>query len=151
VDVVEYRLDAPGGTCPCSIQRRQTPKLGIDLPLNRTGSTFATELRDVINSGGSGGAKANGSYDISGTGPGGVTNYSLYGGLSSPYIFQAFDNRGVEVPNDDISTATGPKALGSIRSIQITINVLGKQAGSDLQTGRRPAISMTATARLTNF
>ena len=152
VDVVEYQLNAPGGTCPCSIQRRQTTKIGVDLPLNRTGSSFATELRDVINSGGSGGAKANGSYDISGTGPGGATNYSLYGGLSSPYIFQAFDNRGVAVPvNPDITTLAGQTALASIRSIQITINVLGKQSGSDLQTGRRPVISLTATARITNF
>jgi prepilin-type N-terminal cleavage/methylation domain-containing protein len=143
VDVVEYKLNAPDGTCPCLIQRRQTTKV-TDAPLNQTGSTFATELRDVINSGGL--------YGISGTGPGGATNQTLYGGLEAPKIFQAFDNRGVAVPvNADISTTAGAKTLASIRSIQITINVLGKQSGSDLQTGRRPAISLTATARITNY
>jgi prepilin-type N-terminal cleavage/methylation domain-containing protein len=152
VDVVEYKLNAPGGTCPCSIQRRQTTKLGVDLPLNRIGSSFATELQNVINSGGSGGPHTNGAYGISGTGPGGATNETLYGGLEGPYIFQAFDNRGVAVtPPLDISTPAGATALSSIRSIQITINVLGKQGGSDLQTGRRAAISLTATARITNY
>ncbi len=150
VDVVEYKLNAPGGTCPCSIQRRQTTKIGVDLPLNRTGSSFATELQDVINSGGSGGAKTNGAYGISGAGPGGATNETLYGGLEGPYIFQAFNSKGDPVAPVDIGNDPN-NLLGSIRSIQITINVLGKQSGSDLQTGRRPAISLTATARITNY
>ena len=142
VDVVEYKLKAPGGTCPCSIERRQTPKTGVDLPLSRTGSSFFTELQDVINSGGS--------YGISGTGPGGVTNETLYGGLEGPKIFQAFNANGDKVDPTDI--ASDPtNTLGTIRSIKITINVLGKQSGSDLQTGRRPAISLTATARITNY
>ncbi|HEX9121373.1 MAG TPA: prepilin-type N-terminal cleavage/methylation domain-containing protein [Terriglobales bacterium] len=149
VDVVEYKLNAPGGTCPCSIQRRQTTKIGVDLPLNRIGSSFATELQNVINSGGSGGAQTNGAYGISGTGPGGATNETLYGGLEGPYIFQAFKSDGTAVLPTDI--VTNPTELGKIRSIQVTINVLGKQSGSDLQTGRRPAISLTATARITNY
>jgi prepilin-type N-terminal cleavage/methylation domain-containing protein len=149
VDVVEYKLSAAAdGTCPCSIQRRQTTKdaTGVDLPLNRTGSSFATELQNVINSGGSGGGGTNGSYGISGTGPGGATNETLYGGLEGPYIFQAFRADGTAV-----APTTDPTELGKIRSVQITINVLGKRSGSDLQTGRRPAISLTATARITNF
>lgn len=149
VDVVEYQLIASGGTCPCSIQRRQTLKVGVDLPLNRTGSSYATELQNVVNSGGSGGSKTNGAYGISGTGPGGATNESLYGGLEGPYLFQAFDAAGNAVAPTDI--ATNAAALASIRSIHITINVLAKQSASDLQTGRRPAISMTASARITNY
>jgi prepilin-type N-terminal cleavage/methylation domain-containing protein len=145
VDVVEYQLSAPGGACPCSIQRRQTTKVA-GAPLTQTGSSFATELQNVINSGGSGGGGTNGSYGISGTGPGGATNETLYGGLEGPYIFQAFRADGTAV-----APTTDPTELGKIRSVQITINVLGKQSGSDLQTGRRPAISLTATARITNF
>jgi prepilin-type N-terminal cleavage/methylation domain-containing protein len=151
VDVVEYKLQTgAGGACPCTIQRRQIPKAGIDLPLNRTGSSsdYATELQNVINSGGSGGPQTNGAYDISGTGPGGASNNAIYGGLASPYIFQAFNAAGAAVLPTDI--ATNPAALASIRSIQITINVLAKQAASDLQTGRRSAISLTATARVSN-
>ena len=155
VDVVEYQLrPGPGGTCPCLIQRRQTTKnaTGADLPLNRTGSSFATELQNVINSAGSGGTKTNGAYGISGTGPGGASNETLYGGLEGAYIFKAFKANGDPVtPPLDVSTTAGAKAIADIRSIQITVNVLGKPSGSDLQTGRRPAISLTATARITNY
>jgi prepilin-type N-terminal cleavage/methylation domain-containing protein len=149
VEVVRYTLSAPGGTCPCTIQRSQATKLNSTAPLSQTSTNYATELQNVINSGGSGGSKTNGAYGISGTGPGGATNETLYGGLEGPYIFQAFNASGAAVAPTDI--ATNAAALASIRSIQITINVLGKQSGSDLQTGRRPAISLTATARITNF
>ncbi len=149
VDVVEYQLVAPGGTCPCSIQRRQMLKVGVAAPLSRTGSSYSVELQNVVNSGGSGGSNPNGAYQISGTGPGGVSNNTLYGGLSSPYIFQAFDKNGVAVAPTDI--ATNPAAMASIRSINVTINVLAKQSQADLQTGRRSAVSMDATARITNY
>ncbi len=149
VDVIEYQLVAPGGTCPCSIQRRQTQKVGIDLPLNRTGSSFATELQGVVNSGGSGSTGPNGSYSITGTGPGGVSNDTLYGTLKPAFVFQAFDRNGTAVAPTDI--ATNPTALASIRSINITINVLARQSAADLQTGRRSAVSMDATARITNY
>jgi prepilin-type N-terminal cleavage/methylation domain-containing protein len=152
IEVVRYTLNAPGGICPCTIQRSQATKLNSTAPLSQTSTNYATELQNVINSGGSGGSKTNGAYGISGTGPGGATNETLYGGLEGPYIFQAFDNRGVAVvPPLDISTTAGATALANIRSIQISINVLGKQSGSDLQTGRRAAISLTATARITNY
>jgi prepilin-type N-terminal cleavage/methylation domain-containing protein len=149
VDVVRYTLNAPGGTCPCTIQRNQTEKIGTDAPLDRDStSSYITGLQDVINSAGSGGPKTLGAYDISGTGPGGASNYTLYGGLASQYIFQAFNANGTAVAPTDI--AANPTAMASIRSIQITINVLAKPSASDLQTGRRSAISMTATARVSN-
>ena len=141
VDIVRYTLNAPDGTCPCSIRRSQATKLNTTAPLSQTSTNYATELQNVINSGGS--------YGISGTGPGGVTNETLYGGLEGPRIFQAFNANGDKIGPTDI--ASDAKLLGSIRSIQITINVLAKQSASDLQTGRRPAISLTATARITNF
>jgi prepilin-type N-terminal cleavage/methylation domain-containing protein len=148
VEVIEYTLSPAGGPCPCSIQRRQTVKAGVAAPLSRTDSAAITELQDIINSGGSGGPKTGGAYDISGTGPGGVSNYTLYGGLASPRIFQAFDANGAPVDPTDI--VTDPTLLGSIRSIQITTNVLAAQRASDLQTGRRSAISLTAIARVSN-
>jgi prepilin-type N-terminal cleavage/methylation domain-containing protein len=141
VEIVRYTLSAPGGTCPCTIQRSQATKLNSTAPLSQPATNYATELQNVINSGGV--------YGISGTGPGGATNETLYGGLEGPRIFQAFNASGTAVAPTDI--ATNAAALASIRSIQITINVLGKQSGSDLQTGRRPAISLAATARITNF
>ena len=149
VEVVRYTLNAPGGTCPCTIQRSQAKKLNATAPLAQTSTNYATELQNVVNSGGSGGTKTNGAFGVSGTGPGGASNETLYGGLEGPYIFLAFDAAGNAVAPTDI--ATNAAALASIRSIQITINVLAKQTASDLQTGRRPAISMTAAARITNF
>ena len=142
VEVVRYTLSAPGGTCPCTIQRSQATKLNSTAPLSQPATNYATELQDVINSGGV--------YGISGTGPGGSTNETLYGDLEGPRIFQALRADCTVVSPTDIATDTTGE-LGKIRSIQITINVLGKQSGSDLQTGRRPAISLAATARITNF
>jgi hypothetical protein len=138
VDVVRYTLSAPGGTCPCTIQRSQVAKLA-GAPMSQTPS-YSTELQNVINSGGS--------YTITGTGPGGASNNTLYGGLASQYIFLAFNANGDAVLPTDIGT--NPNLIGSIRSIQITVNVLAKQSASDLQTGRRSAISLTATAQVSN-
>lgn len=149
VEVVEYKLDPSNVICPCSIQRRQTVKIDGTGPLGQTQSTFSTELQNVINTGGSGGAKTNGSLGITGTGPGGVSNEVLYGALEGAYIFQAFDGNGNAVAPVDIGNDP-TKLLTSIRSIQITINVLAKQSASDLQTGRRSAVSMTASARISN-
>jgi prepilin-type N-terminal cleavage/methylation domain-containing protein len=140
VDVVEYKLNAPGGTCPCTIQRRQTLKNGDASPLSFIGSSFQTELQSVVNSGGA--------YTISGTGPGGVSNQTLYGALASQNIFLAYDASGTLVSPTDIGA--NPTLLASIRTIKITINVLAAQKASDLQTGRRAPISLTAIARLSN-
>ncbi|MGI9103787.1 MAG: PulJ/GspJ family protein [Terriglobales bacterium] len=155
VEVVRYTLNAPSGSCPCSIQRSMTKKLNNTAPLSQTSTSYSTELDNVVNSGGSGGGGTNGAYAITGNSTiysGGatssVTNDSLYGGLASPYVFQAFDASGNAVAPTDI--ATSPTTLASIRSIQITINVLAKQSASDLQTLRRPAVSLTATARILN-
>jgi prepilin-type N-terminal cleavage/methylation domain-containing protein len=150
VDIVRYTLNAPGGACPCFIQRSQTTKIGNGAPLGRDSTaTYAIGLQDVINSAGSGGPGTNGSYNITGTGPGGVTNNVLYGGLASQYIFRAYNAAGTEVLPTDITNLAIP--IGDIRSIQITVNVLARQSASDLQTGRRSAISLTATARVSNM
>ncbi len=157
IEVVRYTLNAPGGSCPCSIQRSMTKKLNNTAPMSQASTSYQTELDNVANSGGSGGGGTNGSYSITGNTTiysGGaatsVTNDSVYGGLASPYIFQAFDASGNAVAPADISTTAGANTLASIRSIQITINVLAKQGASDLQTLRRPAVSFTATARILN-
>ena len=138
VDVVEYKLFAPGGACPCTIQRRQTSKNGDASPLSFTGSTFQTELQNVINSGGT--------YTISGAGPGGVSNQTLYGALAAPRIFQAFKSDGTE-----IGPVSYPSVPTDLRTIKITINVLAPQTASDLQTGRRAPVSLSAIARLSNY
>ncbi len=146
VEVVRYTLNAPGGTCPCSIQRSETrPKLNNTAPLGQPATNYQTALQNVIDSAGSGGPRTNGAYSIAGTGPGGTSNDTLYGALASSYVFQAFDDRGIAV-----GPTTDRGVLGSIRSIQITINVLAPQTASDLQTGRRAPISLTATARIPN-
>jgi prepilin-type N-terminal cleavage/methylation domain-containing protein len=137
VDVVEYKLFTNGGTCPCTIQRRQTLKNGTASPLSFTGSSFQTELQNVVNSGGS--------YTISGTGPGGVSNQTLYGALAAPRIFQAFKSDGTE-----IGPVSYPNVPPDVRTIKITLNVLALQSASDLQTGRRAPVSLTAVARLSN-
>ena len=140
VDVVEYKLVSAGGTCPCTITRRQTGKTGDGSPLSFTGSTSQTELQNVINSGGS--------YTISGTGPGGVSNQTLYGALAAPHIFEAYYANGSPVSPTNINST--PTLPADVRTIKITVNVLAAQKANDLQTGRRAPISLTGIARLSN-
>ncbi len=153
VEVVRYTLQAgSGGKCPCKISRSETTKLNATAPLSQTSTSYSTEINNVINSGGSGGSGTNGALGISGNTPTGATNESVYGGLEGPYVFRAYDASGnaVSLPLD-VSTTAGATALGTIRSIKVTINVLAAQSASDLQTGSRSAVTMTARARLGNY
>ncbi len=153
VEVVRYTLQAgSGGKCPCKIQRSETTKLNNTAPLSQTSNNYSTELNNIVNSAGSAGSGTNGALGISGNTPTGATNESVYGGLEGAYVFRAYDQSGnaVSLPLD-VSTTAGAKALASIRSIKITINMLTAQSASDLQTGTRSPLSMTARARIGNY
>lgn len=148
---VRYTLQpGAGGTCPCTVQRSQVQKIAGS-PLPNTlggvqGVSYNVELQNILNS--------NGLYTIAGTSTlqGGVVqnNDTLYGAYKAAPVFQAFDGNGVAVALPlDATNAANRKVIGTIRSVQVTLNVLSPT--TDIQTKMRPAVSMTATARLTNY
>jgi len=155
VESVRYTLQADGSNeCPCAISRSQVLKLNSTAPMSQP-LNYATALENVVNSGGAGGSGANGSLALGGNsivnGAGGMStaaNDTLYAGYKPAYVFAAFDAYGNAVAPTDITT--GPLALASIRTIQITLNVLAPASGADIQTRQRPASAMTATARIMN-
>ncbi len=154
---VRYTLVAgAGGNCPCSIQRSQVPKVAGD-PRPATlggaqGTTYNVELQNILNS--------NGLFAIAGLTrfpSGGMqTNDALYGAYKVAPVFQYFDANGANItglPYNavlplDATVAANRTIMKNIREVQVNLNVLSPT--SDLQTGMRPAVSMTATARLTN-
>ncbi len=158
VDVVRYTLQSVGGSCPCAIRRSQTAKLNATAPMAQNSTSYQVQLENVVNSAGSGGGGVNGSLPIAGNstvgaGGGGYTtiaNDTLYGGYKGSYIFRAFDQNGNAVGPADYSTLAGQQALASIRTIRIVISVLAPATGTDIQTLRRPAVSVTSSARINN-
>ncbi len=155
VESVRYTLQADAsGNCPCTIARSVVVKLNNTAPMSQS-TNYATALENVVNSAGAGGSGANGSLTVTGNawvGTNGVmtqtTNDSLYAGYKPAYLFTAYDASGNTVAPTDINT--NPTALASIKTIQITLNVLAPVSGNDMQTMKRPVISMTAAARLNN-
>lgn len=155
VESVRYTLQADAsGNCPCTISRSVVVKLNNTAPMSQS-TNYATALENLVNSAGSGGSGANGSLTITGNawkGTNGVmtqtTNDSLYSGYKPAYLFLAYDAAGNAVAPTDISS--NPTAMASIRSIQITLNVLAPVSGNDMQTMRRPVISMTSAAKINN-
>jgi prepilin-type N-terminal cleavage/methylation domain-containing protein len=173
VDSVRYRLvDSAGnpaltGTCPCSIQRSQQPKV----PLTDPGSqpvSWSQELQNVVNSGVPGvDASGNplpygGGLSISGNTAWGATNTSYYAAISSfkdfP-VFQAYDQFGniVQLPQaiDNASGSSilncGTTSTNCVKSIRLTINLLAPAAtGVDMKTKVRPVMTLVGTARLVN-
>jgi prepilin-type N-terminal cleavage/methylation domain-containing protein len=154
VDVVRYTLQDDGsGNCPCKIRRSQSPKLSGTDPMSQSSINYSVELDNLVNSLGVGGGGAAlpiaGSSTIrSGTSYTTVANDTLYSGYKSAYVFRAFDRNGVEILPTDYNTPLNQ--LSQIRSIKVTLNVLAKPSGADIQTLRRPAVMLTATARLDN-
>jgi prepilin-type N-terminal cleavage/methylation domain-containing protein len=154
VDVVRYTLQDDGsGNCPCKIRRSQSLKLNNTDPLSQTSTNYSVELDNVVNSLGAGGGGAalpiSGSSTIrSGASYTTVANDTLYSGYKSAYVFRAFDKDGVEILPTDYNTPY--TKIGNIRTIKVTINVLAKPSGADIQTLRRPAVMLTATARIDN-
>ncbi len=156
VESVRYTLQADAsGNCPCTIARSVVVKLNNTAPMSQS-TNYGTSLENVVNSGGAGGGGSNGSLTITGNSmirnaSGNMvstSNDTLYSAYKPAYLFLAYDASGALVSPTDI--ATNPTALAGIRTIQITLNVLAASSAYDLQTNYRPAISMTAAARLRN-
>ncbi len=152
VESVRYTLQAgPGNTCPCTLRRSQVNKVNATEPMSQL-TSYSTELDGVVNSGGAGGGGTNGSYQLAGSTVfgGGVSksNQSLYGALAGPYIFTAYDANGNFVAPTDFNT--NPAQLANIKTIAINLNVLVKPAAADLQTRMRPALSLNASAKISN-
>ena len=145
VDSVQYQLQSVGGRCPCTIRRSQVVKANGTAPMAQA-TNFNQEVNNVINSGGA--------FPISGTTPLGaggapVANDTLYGAYKAAPVFQAYDSNGalMVLPLDIV---TNPTSMSTIKAIRITVNVLAGPEGTDINTRMRPAVSMTATARVNN-
>jgi prepilin-type N-terminal cleavage/methylation domain-containing protein len=174
VDSIQYQLvdsagnSPPTGTCPCTIQRSQKPKDGVNDPLHQLNPAWSQELQNVVNSGVPGvDASGNplpygGGLSISGNTAWGATNTSYYAAISSfkDYpVFQAYDQFGNIVPlPQDINSAAGSAILNCgttstncVKSIRLSINLLAPAAtGVDMKTRVRPVMTLVGTARLVN-
>lgn len=141
VDSIQYQLQSNGGNCPCTIRRSQVVKANGTAPLAQA-TNFNQEVNNVINSGGA--------FPIGGTSPPGLPPPdTLYGAYKAAPVFQAYDASGtlVALPMD---IGANPTTMNTIKTIRITINVLAGPEGTDIQTRMRPAVSMTAAARINN-
>jgi len=165
---VQYRLvDSAGnfpptGTCPCTVQRSEMPKVAGTMPLAQP-VTWSQELQNVVNSGVPvGTAATGGGLPIAGNTAWGATNTAFYAAVASfkDYpVFQAFDQSGniIALPLD-ISTPAGTASLtcpatstSCVKSVRLTINLLANAiTGVDLQTKLRPVTTMVGNARLVN-
>jgi prepilin-type N-terminal cleavage/methylation domain-containing protein len=174
VDSIQYELvDSnlawpPAGTCPCIIKRSQVPKVANASYVPGTspiagGYTQATlwsqELQNVINSGVPGGTTTyGGGLPLAGNvlfDNGAISNTAYYAQVTTMKDFPvltAYDQTGAVVPLPlDNSTQAGQKALASIRSIRLTINLLATaSSGYDLKTGVRPVVTLVGDGRRGN-
>ncbi len=151
VDSVAYTLisdPANPGSCPCWVQRSQVAKGPLD-PLAQP-TAPSNEVQNVINSAGT--MTVFGQITL----PTGVmTNQALYGQYAVNPIFQAYDNGGNLVccgagasAGAAVDINTNPTAIKSIKTVRITLNVLGTQP--DMRTHMRPATTLTTSVRIEN-
>lgn len=166
IESVQYRLvDAAGNyppstTCPCTLQRSQVPKVtGLTAPTYTQATNFSQELQNVVNSGVPGGTNTyGGGLPIAGntTFSGGNTTDTAYYAAITTFkdfpVFTAFDQYGNVVPLPlDFTTLSGQQTLATIKSVRITINLLGTAAtGYDAKTGVRPVLTLVGDARRNN-
>ena len=166
VDSVQYRLvDSagtypPSTTCPCTLQRSQVPKVaGLTAPTYTQATNFSQELQNVVNSGVPGGTNTyGGGLPITGNtlfSGASYTNTAYYAAITTfkdfP-IFTAYDQYGnvVALPLDN-TTVAGQQTLATIKSIRLTINLLGSATtGYDQKTGVRPVLTLVGDARRNN-
>jgi prepilin-type N-terminal cleavage/methylation domain-containing protein len=168
VQSVQYRLiDSAGNyppttTCPCTIQRSQVPKVaGLSYPPTpyNQAVSWSQELQNVVNSGVPGGTNTyGGGLPLAGNvlfDNGAITNTAYYAQVTTMKdfpVFTAYDQTGalVALPLDN-STVAGQQSLATIRSIRLTINLLGTaNSGYDLKTGVRPVVTLVGDARRGN-
>lgn len=176
VSSVQYRLvDSagiwpPAGSCPCTIQRSQVPKVaGLSGPFayNQV-PNWSQEVQYIVNSGvpATGNMYGNG-LPIAGNvlfGNGMVTNTAYYAAVATfkdfP-VFSFYDQFG-NWPTDpttglqvnlplDIYTPAGQTDLAQIKSVRLSLNLLGSAAtGYDPKTGLRPVVTLVGDARRNN-
>lgn len=171
VESVEYRLlDSAGnypptGTCPCTLQRSQVPKVnsGLLAPAAATAypqlTSWSQELQNVVNSGSpAANAAYGGGLNIAGNvlfGGGAITNTAYYAAVTTfkdfP-VFSAYDQTGalVQLPLDN-STVAGQKNLTQIKTIRLTINLLASVPSADAKTGARAVVTMVGDGRRNNM
>jgi type II secretory pathway pseudopilin PulG len=164
VESVQYQLvdsagnSPPSGTCPCTLQRSEMPKVNGTAPLSQP-TSFSQELQNIVNSGvPAAGQPYGGGLPIAGNvlfANGSQTNAAYYAAVTtfkdSP-VFSAYASDGsiVTVPAD-ITTPAGQLTLSTIKSIRLTINLLASgTTGYDLKTGVRPVMTLTGNGRLNN-
>jgi hypothetical protein len=164
VDSIQYRLvDSAGNfppttSCPCTVQRSQVAKVAGVAPTAQA-TNFSQELENIVNSGvpAAGAVYGNG-LPIAGNvlfGGGSTSNSAYYAAVSTfkdfPLI-SAFDQNGnvITLPLDDTTTA-GQAALANIKSVRLTINLLGSAvSGYDLKNGVRPVVTLVGNGRKNN-
>jgi len=122
------------GKCPCILQRGAVTKTAA---LGGTPPTYFTEVNGVLNSGDGTG---NATYTISLPGSG---SYTTYGTAD---VFSSLDSNGTTL--NPVGTCTSASACSSIRSLQITANVV--PSFIDNATNTFPVTSITSKARLNN-
>ena len=130
-EVYMQLLVPASGNCPCTLQRGVVTKAQA---LAGTLPTYFTEVNGVLNSGNGAGAAT---YPI--VLPGGGT-YTTYGTAD---VFDAYDTNAAAV-----ATCTTAVTCSSIRSLQITANVVPNYM--DTKTTTFPVYSITSKARLNN-
>jgi hypothetical protein len=132
---------------------------GLSAPAYAQATSFTQELQNVVNSGSpAGNAAHGGGLNISGNvifGGGATTNTAYYAAVTTfkDYpVFSAYDQFGnlVQLPLDN-TTLAGQQALTTIKSIRLTINLLGSATtGYDLKTGVRPVMTLVGDGRRNN-
>lgn len=174
VDSVQYQVvdsagnAPPTGTCPCTIQRSQVNKVTVAGALTTTGQppVWSQEVQNVVNSGvPATGANYGGGLPIAGNvlfANGAITNTAYYAAVTTfkdfP-VFSFYDQFGnwpsvnglqITLPQD-YTTAAGQAALAQIKSVRITLNLLGSgSAGYDPRTGVRPVVTLVGDGRRNN-
>jgi prepilin-type N-terminal cleavage/methylation domain-containing protein len=154
VESLRYTLTDSNGTpvtaastCPCNLWRSQVVKV-TGAP-GAQAVNYNSAVERVINSGGVAGGGAALALSGATTFPGGaVNNDQLYGAYKAAPLFAAFDAGGnaLALPLD---LAANPGGIAKVRALTLTLNLLASAA--DPQTGRTPAVSMSASARLNNY
>lgn len=165
---IQYRLlDSnqnfpPTTSCPCTLQRSEVVKDGVNLPWAQ-GTNFIQELPNVVNSGLPAISTTYGNgLPISGYTAWGVTDTAFYASLTTfkDYpVFQAYDQSGnnINLPLDMSvagTTSTLTCAVSStscVKSVRLTLNLLANgTTGADTQTKVRPVTTLVGEARLVN-
>jgi prepilin-type N-terminal cleavage/methylation domain-containing protein len=145
VDAIRYQLVAdfpafpgPAVSCPCRLQRGRLQKQAGG-PLGQPLPPWFVEAQGIINS--------------AGAIPLGNVGNGAFGGYTATPIFQAYDVNGAPIPLpvdiNSIDLATGKPWTTEIRTIRVTLNLIG--ALPDNQTGIRPVMTMSTTARINNY